>query len=228
MTLKDYFEIAWKLAIVGLLVYFFFFYMPDRIKQDREYWEHTNFKTDTVYYRISYDSMPRPIFKYVVPPKLVINYIDSTRVEHIHIDMSDSLIKVTDSLKNEITRITTRYLKLYPKAPKLIYGEFQKDSMRLDFLNISGRISTELYPLNYNKFNYQYTETGLRADPLKQPKVNYDWYVFGGFDLAQANALVSTEYSLHRGNYKLQGFTNVYITKEPRLFLGAKLGYRLR
>jgi len=228
MVNKDNFEIVWKLAIVGLLVYFIFFHVPEQRKQDREYWEHANFKTDTLNVQVNYDSIPTPIFKYPVPPKLVINYIDSTRTEHIHIDMSDSLIQVTDSLKKEIYRISTQYLKLHPTSPKLIYAQFQRDSLRLDLLNIAGSISSQLFLVDYENFRYQYKDNQFRAEKLSSKKFKQDWYVYGGYDLAQTNFLLSTEYSLYKQRYKLQGFTDLYISNEPRLFLGAKLGYKLR
>lgn len=171
-------------------------------KQVQEYWENPNFKTDSVKVNVDYDKLPKPVYKNYVPPAIVINYIDSTKTLHTSVVQSGELLKVIDSLKNEITLINDKFLKIAPKNPKLLYGEMSFDSLRLDVLNIDGQIYSNRYHVNYDRFSYQWVDGNIKANPVfrkTKPTFTKGLYLYGGYDPFNMLPLGGAEYRL---NYK--------------------------
>lgn len=164
-------DIGFILIIIGLAIIGYLQF--ENRERQKEYWEDPNFRTDTVHVEVDYSKLPKPEFKYDVPPARVFYYNrDTTIVNNTYLSFDDSLITVIDSLTNRITKINEDYLKLYSDYSKLIYGEFTGDSLRLDLLNINGTMSSLRFGVNYDKFRYQWEEGSFRASPaLSKPNV---------------------------------------------------------
>src|SRR5688500_4751238 len=129
------------LISVGLLILGVYLFLGGRtndFEHRMEYWEKNNFRTDTIIVDFDYSKIPSPVYQYTVPPATVHVFNPTTQPAHVIVVRDSSLFRVIDSLKNEITEIHENYLKLYPKAPKILYGAFSGDSLRLDLLDITG------------------------------------------------------------------------------------------
>ncbi len=225
--LTDILGIITFLLIIGTLLYAVLFHFPNQRREDRQYWEALAFKTDTIIVKAPHVDVHLPKYPNYVPPKFVLNYLDSS-VNYIQVQANDSLVRVIDSLQNRITQINIDFLKRYPEASKLIYAEFRNDSLRLDMLNIQGKINTELYSLNYNRFTYQYRDNQLRSEKLPFKKYQFLSYIYGGYDIAQTTPIIGLDYSVLRDRYRLSGFSNFYIRENPQLTAGITFGYKLR
>jgi hypothetical protein len=140
-------------------------------------------------------------------------------------------LQVIDSLTNTITNISSLFLKLYPTNPKLIYGEFNMDSLRLDILNIDGKIYSERYANNYSKFKYQWQDGKLKANPIK-PKFGRNWshaaYAYLGYDITKATPSLGADYSIKYRKVRLAAESWVTIQNTPQFTARATIGVRFK
>lgn len=230
-------KINWTiLTIIGLSGYII---ISDVVKDNQgeamiEYWEQKGFQTDSVSLNIDYTKIKVPEFKYNVPPIQVRNYYrkDSTIIYNTHLDLNDSLLNVIDSLEGSITSIHLDYIKLYPTANKLINGYFDNDSITFDFLKVDGNISTEVYPINYTRYRYQYTSNGFRADPIKnkaqRPFRTGSVSILGGYSFIPATPFMGVDAGTNLSKKLGIGFrTSFTIEETPQLRLGVNLNYKL-
>lgn len=225
---REWLQLILTVGIMAFVIWFFLFYGPEQAKIAKEYWENPNFKTDSIQVGVDYSKLPTPVYKNYVPPKVVINYTPPE--VHASISMNDSLITVIDSLKKELYTINALYLKLYPTNPKLIYGTFDTDSIRLDLLGIDGSIRTHLYGTNYERFRYQWKEGEFRAEPKKSSaskEFTSQSYAFGGYSLTDRAPMLGADYHLYKGKWRLGGNTYLTIEKQPTFNLQGTIGYRL-
>lgn len=224
-----YLDLIIKLGILTAIIWFAFFkYEGNKIPQ--QYWQDKHFKTDTINIPIDYSKIKVPEFRYGVLPKIVLNYIDSSH-QHIHVHGNDSLLTVIDSLKHRITKINAEYLKIYPKAAKILYGQFSGDSIRLDLLAIDGKVRSQIYLTNYLGFKYQYlSETNeFRAQKIKiDNPLRKELYVWGGYDLLVGKPQLGTDYSIYKGNLRLRALGSVYVSDKPQPSLGIGIGYKIK
>lgn len=204
-------------------------------KQLGEYWQKKSFRTDTVIVAtIDYTKIKLPEYKYPVPPAFVFDYSKiPPSVDYTRIVMNDSLLQVIDSLKRKLTTININYLKIEPTKPKLLYGEFEFDSLRLDLLGIDGHINSQRYSTNYLKFNYQWKDGELRATALKRellkPKlITQGSYAFGGYDLTNKAFILGADYSLYMKRLRFSADSWVTLENQPNFFFQGKVGYKLR
>lgn len=221
------------LALMGLLIWGLFFKTDPTIEQIKEYWESSDFKTDTLIMEVDYTKLPIPQFKYKVPPVIVRNYYqkDSTIINNIHLVSNDSLLTVIDSLKMKITEISVDFIKLYPDASKLIYAEFTSDSITLDLLQTSGNIQGLTIGTNYNRFTYQYRDGAFRAEPVeyKRPnKFESATYGFVGYDILARAPLIGADHSIHWRKWRLQANIAGSIETTPQWILIGNLGYKIK
>lgn len=228
--MKDYLPTGLAILILGLLIYSFY-HNDNKHKETLEYWERKDFSTDTVQVEIEYDKLPKPEFKYNVPPAQVHYYQGSTTNNKLV--LNDSLIQVIDSLQNQIYTINELYLKLYPSAYKLIYGEFSKDSLTLDLLGIDGKFKTLKYATNYNRFAYQWKDSELRANPISinpniTPRFTTEFYGYAGYQFIYNAPIMGLDYSLKANRLRLSGNTFVTLESKPTLSLQGTFGYRLK
>jgi hypothetical protein len=223
------------LQVVILLLLYIFFVKPHSKTESnlKEYWENKKFKTDSIKVDVDYTKLPKPTFKFPVPPAFVFDYTKippSVNTTHI-IVQNDSLLQVIDSLSKEITTISALYLKLYPSNPKLIYGEFSRDSTRLDLLSIDGRIRSNRFAVNYDKFSYQWNDGDFKANPVKEKLGKY-WshgaYAYAGWDLINSNINLGADYSIKYRKIRLSAESWVSLEKNPQFNARATAGIRLK
>lgn len=220
------------IIILGLLLWFIFFKAPKREQELRQYWEAKDFKTDTVHVDVDYTKLPRPEYKNYVPPAVVVEYKAPAINNQISVNLDDSLIQVIDSLQNTITNIHQAYLQLYPQASKLIYGNFSQDTLKLDVLLTSGRIQSQVYPVDYARFRYQYINNEFQAHRYEtrthKESLHGVLYGYAGYGFARNwSPLIGLDYSLYKGRLRagVNGLITLHQDPQP-IFMGT-IGYRL-
>lgn len=222
----------WLQLIIGIAAFVVLYLLWNKTDRDKaemlQYWEREGFKTDTVHVAVDYEKLPKPTFSYSVPPAKVYTY-NNPQVNHISVNLNDSLISVIDSLENTITSIHTAYLKLYPSASKFIYGSFTIDSMNLDLLSIDGKIRSHSYPWDLKRFKYQWVEGALRASKVDAPKdIIYDIWGSAGYDISFKAPVVGVDASLYRDHWRLRGNSFMTLRSKPEFSLNATIGYKIR
>lgn len=237
-TLKTF--IGFLLAIITIFLMLWAFwttFLKSDVKQIiDEYWEHKDFKTDTIHFSLEYGDIILPPYPEYVPPKVVIEYLPS-QIKGIKLEVYDSLILVIDSLKQITTKIDPSFLKLYPNSSKLIYSNFTEDSLRLDLLTIDGQIRTENYLVNYDRFNYQYRDNQFKAlernfskDRGDRRENYYNLYFTGGYGFLLQKPILGVQFDNSLFHDKFSLSTEAYFTIQeiPRLSLQTKLRYQLK
>lgn len=154
--------------------------------------------------RYVYDTLPGTI----ITPTHVIIY---DTIENIRDGMLDSIIEAYehDTLKvfihdTLITQYTPLFLKLFPKAPKLIDSRFSKDSIRFDVLDDNGQLHTKIYNPDFNNFTYEFLNGELRSTPVpgvpflsSLPKLfTTEGYIASTFNPLARTAMLRVDYSL--------------------------------
>lgn len=218
---------ALKLIFMGLLVFFLWVNGKNQQKvvERMEYWENTKFKPDTINLTIPYTSIVNPQYEFKIPPATVIQYAP-TPLPKVSVTLNDSLLIVNDSLQKVITQINTTYLKQFPTRPKLLYGDFTGDSLRLDFLNINGLVTTEKYGVNYQRFKYQW-DWSFRADPPKlKNQLKHESLLFTG--LQYTSPLIGGEYRISRNHLEARGLGQLVIQRQPQVQLQLTIGYKFK
>lgn len=224
-------NIMFQLLILAAL--YILFYKHGKTEEAlKEYWENKNFKTDSVTVHVDYTKLPKPIYKFTVPPAVSFDYTKiPASVYSTKITMDDSLLRVIDTLKKQMTVINQNYLKIEPTKPKLLYGEFKPDSLRLDLLGIDGKIRSNRYGVNYQRFRYQWVDGELKADPIKGIKLKpftTALYAYTGYDLTNSSALLGTDYSLYYRRIRVSADSWVTIKQQPDFYLRGTIGLKFR
>lgn len=233
--MKQRFEsLLFTAGVIALLALGFWlgkYSTEDKHRTALEYWEKKGFKTDTVHVEVDYSKLPIPRFEYKVPPAQIRHYpVPVKDTQFIKITLDDSLLHVIDSLKGTIIAINERYIKFMPKAHKLLYGEFDGDSLQLDVLTIDGKIETQIWGVNYDKFIYQYVDGSLKAQPIKSNTKSLDYALYGNAGVlfyTDRAAFIGLEGNLYKKRFKLGGELNLTLDKTPQPLLKTSLGYKL-
>jgi len=206
-----------------------------------QYWEDPDFKTDTVIIRVPYDRVIEKLitdtFEYSVPPKIVYRYKALTN-NGSRVECEDEyLLTVIDSLDRELQGINTSYLTNFPANPKLIYGLFRPDSIRLDLLYTDGEVYTEVYLTDYDRFKYQWAMGQFRAEELRvrdlpggkesKRKLKSEVWVSPGYSLLDKKVTASADYYLRFKRYQANMQALTTIEQTPQLMINARLGFRL-
>jgi hypothetical protein len=124
--------------------------------------------TDTLYLNRPYIPLHKAGIA-VTPLNIIISEAVEDSRYHILKGYSDSLIWVIDSLTNELSWVSESFITTQPSSSKLLAGYFSKDTLKLDLLTTSGRVNSLFYPVNYQKYSYQYIDDSLRVVPLPKP-----------------------------------------------------------
>lgn len=201
----------------------------------KEYWENSEFRVDSQVVNIDYSKIPIEEFINYVPPAILIEYVDSTKTYYNReIVYNDSLFQVIDSLENVIATISKDFLLNYPHAPKLIYALLSKDTVFMDLLNIKGNMVREIYPVNFNRFVYQFKDQELRAKELPIHKStnnkflsNTEWYVNAGYLWTSRTPIVGSNLYTNLNNWQFQVNTGITIESSPSLNFQTTVGYRV-
>jgi len=198
------------------------------------YWKDPNFKTDTIKvdkpYAVKGDSFP-----YKVPPLIIIKYEKDTSNKNSIKCINDSLIKVIDSLGNQLSQINKSFLTQFPNSYKLIGGFFSLDTLKLDLLDVTGNISTQFYPVDYQNYDYQWYNDKMRAREIsyisssgQSKQKQFSLYGNVGYGLLSKKPMLSMsgDYSIKR--FKLSAEPSISIQQNPELNVDLKLGYKIR
>jgi hypothetical protein len=226
------------LAILIIMVTIFWL---DRKGQDeiaKEYWENPNFKTDSIKVYIDYDKLPKPQYTNYVPPAVNIKYIDPTKsYKTTQVIKNDSLLLIIDSMRDEFTRISLRYLKNNPEAWKILYGEFNSDTVSFDMVNLEGNTITDKYAVNFNRFKYQlvYNEgrpifkasSPIQSDFNNKDPLSHEFYVAPGYMLLRKSPSVGLDYNAKWRNLRFRADGTISIETNPQLFFKVDAGYKI-
>lgn len=225
---------------VVLINYFTSKHNANQLRQEMvQYWEEVDFETDSQKVYIDYTKIPIEKFVNYVPPSVTVEYIDSTRTVNNQtylVNTSDSLLTVIDSLSGVITNIESTFLTRFPEAPKLLQALISADTVALDLLNIDGSIRKNIYPVNYNRFSYQYIDGEFRARELSKitedsgRRFNLNPHVFGygGYEWLDGNFVGGIRtfiYPLPR--WDLSANSLVIFNRNPSMIFTTTLGYKI-
>lgn len=152
------------LISIGFSVYFVKKHL-NTATEEAAYWRQKSFKVDTVFSTTAYKDILQPIYNEGVPPAQVINYPTTVNNTRVVMDTAGMVAVLDSVLKTRLT-ISPTYITQSPSSHKLLYGEFAKDTLKLDILDITGKIRRETYPVNYSAFRYQYLNNSMRATEL--------------------------------------------------------------
>lgn len=225
---KWYIYCVFILIIIALL---YFRGCGPNVIIEKEYWEDPNFVPDTIKGETVYIERDAP--KHYVKPKIVIQW-KTPEKEFITIECdNDSLLKLVDSLGIELASVNKSFLTQFPNSSKLIGGTFELDTFKLDLLDISGNITTQIFPVNYNRFKYTYTNNKLGADKVKDTgknkrKLHHSLYVNAGYDIINNMPIISSDYYIRYKKLQLDIEPRLTIESQPQLQLIGKLGILLK
>ncbi len=202
------------------------------------YWQAKGFRVDTVFvpkpYKVKGDSFP-----YLVYPKIVKVYPPDPFFQGLNSPTisckEDSLIEVINKLNKHITLINQKFLTQFTMDSKLVYGLFNRDTVRLDILKIDGNLQTNIYPTDYGNFKYEFKDDQLRADtllarekPRVKPKIISELYGSAGYEIFSKNPTASFDYYLRYRKLQLDLEPTLLIRANPALLFQAKLGIKLK
>ena len=227
-------------VILVLTGYIFYINESSRIKETKEaaYWKGKAFKTDTVYSeKIFSKTIVKPSNSEPIPPKETIIY-QTEKIPQSYIEFQDKILSVIDSLKNTKTVINPLFLTQYPTSPKFLGGKFRKDTIALSLMDINGVIKTDIYPVNYSAFKYDYLNNSMNATKsytrndagnTKKPFISYI-----GTNLEYKRDLLQSQHQMELNSgfkiwkFTVGGYTQYPITDNaPKLQGGIKAGIRL-
>ena len=196
-----------------------------------------NYETDTVYSDRGYEEKYLEAIKEVdrwktAPPKTIIKWKEPD-LSNIDLQkLPDSLLVIIGELRDSI-RIADNYIKYLPKNPKLIDINLTKDTLGLNLLNIDGRVTSYIYPIYLERFNYKwlegdlkYTSTTHKTTKVKENRFN-NLFVNGGYEFRSKSPEVSLEYYINMGRFKLEANTGFPINNNNNIRADLKLGYRI-
>ena len=197
-----------------------------------QYYTKPGFKTDTVKIKVPYlvkgDSFP-----YYIPPKAVIEYLASPKNDdHLKI-INDSLIDIINSLGEIQGVVNENFVSEYSTSPKLIGGLFTKDTFRLDLLHSDGKIFSNIYPIDYGNFKYQWVNDDLRSITIGKPapvKPTFGWGIYGnvGYEILSKKPFGSMDYYITYGKFRINIEPRFTIESKPILEINSKLGFRIK
>lgn len=201
------------------------------------YYERPDWKgTDTVYTRDTL-FIPKP-YPVEVPPHTVIIH-DTVPDPHILVRM-DSLLRVLDSTnKKPEVPISLNYIKQYPKASKLIMASFKEDTISLSLLNIDGKITSNIYPVNYKSNDYLFLNNSLSTakrktraqldEASKTPFIVFDGtYINYKRDFINRADGIDADIGITlKDKLRFKGYGELWINGPQTNSAGLKVGYRL-
>lgn len=190
---------------------------------------------------ITHDTVIKRIFVYdtikgttIQIPQRVTYY--DTSVRH---DTSLRVLILNDTLvitKHDtiIRKISPDFITAFPDAPKLILGEFSKNSISLNLQGIDGHIVTKDYIPNYSKFQYEFSGNELRYIPLPGTtgisgffkKIKTDAYMSTTYNPFTNGATMRIDGSLMYKRLGLTVFGSFSTDQTPKLNSG--IGFRVK
>lgn len=127
------------------------------------------------------------------------------------------------------------FLTNYTNNSKLLDFQLELDKLTISLLNPQGETSQQTYPLYFDNFKYYWKDNELHKVEIKDKSKSKFWdkanwnqlYINGGYSLLQSSPMLSGEYNIIMGRFKLNFNQDIIIKTNPELNTTVKLGYRL-
>ena len=228
------------MMIVGYMVFVYSLRYEEQLKE-ATYWKAKNFKPDTVYSSKTFSDTkfyPEDVKQDKVPPLTTTIY--NTELPKGYVDFTNKVLAYIDSSRKDTTKINPNYLTLYPRNPKFLGGRFRADSISLDLLSIDGDIRTDVYPVDYSLFKYDYYNNSMHASEIKtsnrRNSAKSKFFQYNGSYFNYKHDFLNTEHQVeitsdfNLWKFRLGGFIQNASDKPLNLNTlqgGAKVGIRL-
>lgn len=129
-------------------------------------------KSDTVFKRDTL-KIPKPYPIYLKPEKVIIYKTDTTRVPYKEVKIVRDTIVLLSPETNPL-KVNKQFLLQYPTSSKLVSFDLSHSKLQLDLLSIDGVISRNSYPLDFNRYNYRYSDNKMTVKKKRVLKVEPD------------------------------------------------------
>jgi len=148
-------------------------------------------------------------------PKYQYYYKEVDNTDTIAIkELRDSLMLVINGLQSDIW-ISKQFFKRYPRSNKLISMNLTQDSLRLNMLQINGKVTGMEYPIYLTEFDYYFSNNKLHRIPVKRqlpprpkdPRLRrINGYTGFGYNFlnSEPNAVVGVEIPVRRFSLQLE------------------------
>lgn len=220
------------LGIIGLLILIIILRgcgdKPNPTKPDYKY------ITDTLYVDKPYQVI-KTVTK-ITPPKTIIKWKRDTvtqwKIKYPQ-DSSSSTLTLNTPDSSQQIKIDEAFLTQYPGNSKLINADLSLDSFKITTLNIQGQIQTEIYPMYYDRYQYQWYDNKLHREKIKPKKVKdpdrfKQLYVNVGYELLSASPFIGVDYQITLlKKLRFTANTQIDLQTIPTLRVEGKIGYRL-
>lgn len=187
------------------------------------------YKTDTIFTKKGF-TVSNPFSK-TVKPRTVIIYKDSISLRYIEIIQHDSIFIVKDNKNHDSTIVSEDFLKKFPKSRKLLSLDLSKDTLNFTTMGIDAQVTTHVYPIYLDKYQYRYLDGSLTMDKVKGKNTNkVNWgevYINGGYSVLIKQPLATFEYQNQLNRLKLSLEASSTIQNQPQFNAVIKLGYRI-
>lgn len=193
-----------------------------------------DYKTDTIYknteYKEKYEQALKEVEKWKsAPPKTIIKWKEPDLRDVIIEKVPDSILVYINGLKETIA-IKDNYIKMLPKNPKLVDLALTRDTLGLNLLNIDGRVTSYIYPIYLDRFDYKwlegdlkYTRTSTKTTKTKSNNFK-NLYFNAGYDFIRQSPQIDAEYYINVGRFKIEANAGL---QTQDVNANVKLGYRL-
>ena len=187
------------------------------------------YKTDSIY-KEKYFKLKKEFDNKTPPKEVVIWKPGLTKIDTMYIVPNDIIFYI-EGLEESI-RVSKQFLAQYPHNHKLIEFNLKRDSLDITTLDKEANMVTKKYPLYLNHFKYRWVKNELSHDEIsyKENKDKLKWdelYFNYGFRVESSKHNLGFEYNLRPGRFKVDLESNFTIEQNPKLYINAKIGYRL-
>lgn len=137
----------------------------------------TIWKTDTL-------KIPEPYPISVKPEKVIIYKTDTVTRVYKEVKIVKDTILLLSPETNPL-KVNKQFLLQYPESSKLVSFDLSHSKLQLDLLSIHGIVSREIYPLDFNRYSYRYSDNQMtvkRRRFLKiEPELSYSFRPLNNF-----------------------------------------------
>lgn len=208
--MKKYLPYLVILILVILLVW--------KWNNPKTHYNPSEIKTETIFSQKPW--VPEKPFEIIQNPNTLIWFYgikDSSKVkpyQEVKIE-KDTIVLYNDEFSN--FGISKDYLLIYPNNDKLISFDLCKSELKLNLLNVKGKVFQKSYQVDLNSYQYRYTENNLSVKELPtfksgksklslKPNLEYQFRPINNFhDLTLSLKLNTTRF-----NYELGINTSYY------------------
>lgn len=152
----------------------------------------------------------------------------------IRLDTVQQILYLTkDSLIHDT--ISVAFLEHYPKTPKLTFGSFRPNQIRLDLIYPFGGQVTKEYSVDYSKHRYEWYNDELHSIDTSElsnsfwANIKTDAYLYTTYNPIYKGTNFMVDYSLmYKGNFGLTAFAALSTYQSPALSGGIGLKVKIK